>query len=371
MDRRTFMKGSLGAALFFALGGCADDNSADEGIASTQSDCVADDSEQSAEAVTSDNATEVTTSGSDSTAVEAHGQLAVKDGQLVDASGVAYQLRGVSTHGLSWYPQFVTEAGFRTLRDDWKVNCVRLALYPDEEQGYCTGGDQEALRQLVKNGVAYAQHLGMYVIIDWHVLGEADPRVHQDAAIAFFDEMSSEFAGSPNVLYEICNEPNGDTSWEIITEYANAVIPVIRANAPDSVVVVGTPTWCQDIDKAQAAPLDFENVLYSVHFYATEHGQWLRDRVKEALDAKLPVIVSEFGITEASGDGTIDYDESTAWLDFLDEYQVSYIAWALADKDESADLIAANSGVTSDWSEGQLSDAGRWIREQYRARTSE
>ncbi|MDJ1129397.1 glycoside hydrolase family 5 protein [Olsenella sp. YH-ols2217] len=363
MNRRSFMQGSLGAALFFTLGGCASADTAAQG-----DEGIADDSDQSAEAVTSDNATALETVGGESTPVEQHGALSVRDGQLVDAFGAAFQLRGVSTHGLSWFPQFVSEAGFRTLRDDWSANCVRLSLYPDEEGGYCTGGDQGQLKQLVKNGVAYAQHLGMYVVIDWHVLGEQDPQVHQDAAIEFFAEMSAEFAGSPNVLYEVCNEPNGDTSWEHVTDYANAVIPTIRANAPDAVVIVGTPTWSQDIDDAQAAPLGFENLLYAVHFYAASHGQWLRDRVEEALNAKPPVIVSEFGMCDASGDGANDYEESQAWLDFLDEHDVSYIVWALADKDETADLVAAGSGVTSDWAPDQLSDSGRWVREQYRAR---
>ena len=81
--------------------------------------------------------------------------------------------------------QYVNSDAFRTLRDDWNTNCIRLAMYTAENGGYCSGGDKEQLKQLVKDGVSYATDLGMYVIVDWHILSDGDPNQNKDEAIAF------------------------------------------------------------------------------------------------------------------------------------------------------------------------------------------
>ena len=192
-----------------------------------------------------------------------HGALHVENGKLTDADGNTVQLYGMSTHGIAWFPQYINYDSFRTLRDDWNTNCIRLAMYTAEYGGYCAGGDKEQLKQLVRDGVSYATELGMYVIVDWHILSDCDPNQNKDEAIAFFREMVEAFADNDNVLYEICNEPNGGTSWDSIKSYAEEVIPVIRAQKPDAVILVGTPTWSQEIDKAAASPLDDSCLLYT------------------------------------------------------------------------------------------------------------
>lgn len=106
-------------------------------------------------------------SGTGSSPRPASGGLRVSGTTLTDASGNAVQLRGVSTHGLAWFPEYVNKEAFETLRDDWGANVVRLAMYTEEYGGYCNGGDKEALKQLIDDGVSYATELGMYVIIDW------------------------------------------------------------------------------------------------------------------------------------------------------------------------------------------------------------
>ncbi|MEE3357895.1 MAG: cellulase family glycosylhydrolase, partial [Lachnospiraceae bacterium] len=56
-----------------------------------------------------------------------HGKLSVSGVDLVDQSGNRFQLKGVSTHGLQWYPQYVNQSAFQYLRDSWGANVVRLA----------------------------------------------------------------------------------------------------------------------------------------------------------------------------------------------------------------------------------------------------
>ena len=205
-----------------------------------------------------------------------HGALSVDGTDLVDQNGEKIQLYGVSTHGLAWFPQYVNEDAFRTLHDDWNINCVRLALYTDEYGGYANGGDKENLKSIIRNGIAYATSQDMYVIVDWHVLNDRDPNVHKADALAFFEEITTEYADYTNIIYEICNEPNGHATWESVKSYANEVIPVIRAHDEDAVILVGSPTWSQDIDKAAADPLDFDNIMYTLHFYADTHRESLR-----------------------------------------------------------------------------------------------
>ena len=109
-----------------------------------------------------------------------HGALSVKETDLVDESGSKYQLKGVSTHGLAWFPDYVNEESFKTFRDDWGANVIRLAMYTDENGGYCTDGNKDSLKKLVKSGIDEATNLGMYVIVDWHILHDLTPLKYKE-----------------------------------------------------------------------------------------------------------------------------------------------------------------------------------------------
>lgn len=299
--------------------------------------------------------------GGDIAAPSNSGKLQVIGAQLSSESGAPVQLRGVSTHGLAWFPQYVNQDFFIQLRKDWGVNVVRLALYTAEYGGYCTDGNKAQLEQLVIDGVNYAEAADLYAVVDWHVLADLDPNVHIEDAKAFFDKMSAQFADKNNVIYEICNEPNGSTTWAQIKQYANTIIPIIRANDPDAVVVVGTPTWSQDVNDATADPLEFDNVMYTLHFYAASHQQELRNKLKTAVESGTPVFVTEFGICEASGDGAIDYQSADAWIELMDELDVSYICWNLSNKDETSAFFLSKCDKTSGFTVDDLSDSAKWF----------
>jgi endoglucanase len=297
-----------------------------------------------------------------------HGALRVDGTQLVDQSGNPIQLYGMSTHGLAWFPQYVTKDTFQTLRDDWNTNCIRLAMYTEEYNGYCSGGNQDDLKALVRSGVDYATELGMYVIIDWHILQDQDPNVHKDQALTFFKEMSETYADHTNVLYEICNEPNGYATWDSIKSYAEEVIPVIRANDPDAIVIVGTPTWSQDIDQALANPLKEDNVLYALHFYAGTHKDVLWNRLDSCVQNGLPVFISEFGMCDSSGNGANDFESTQNWFNVIEKYNISFCCWNLANKDEASSVIKSSCSKVSGWTEDDLSESGKWIRDYFRSK---
>lgn len=314
------------------------------------------------------------------TTVETNGALKVEGTKLVSQkTGKEVQLRGVSTHGINWdvgYP-YISKEAFKTLRDKYSVNAIRLAMYTTEYYGYCDKGSagesqstvQSTLKQRIDTGVQAATDLGMYVIIDWHILNDKTPKKYQSEAKKFFKEMSQKYAGYDNVIYEICNEPNGGTSWNDIKSYANTIIPIIRSNDSDAVIIVGTPTWSQDVDIASQSPLKYDNIMYTLHFYSATHQESYRQKLKTALNNGLPVMVTEFGVSEASGAGSMNTSEAKKWLDLLDDNKISYFAWSLSNKAETASLLKAGTSKKSGWSKSDLSAAGKWVLGQYNTRS--
>lgn len=290
------------------------------------------------------------------------GALQVDGTQLTDANGNAVQLKGISTHGIAWYPDYINKDCFRQFREEWNVNVMRLAMYTGESGGYCSGGDKKYLKNLVKSGVDYATALDMYVIIDWHILSDNNPNMHIGEAKDFFTEMAQEYADYNNVLYEICNEPNGGTSWKEVKSYAEEIIGIIRSYDEDGVIIVGTPNWCQFVDQAAADPITgYDNIMYSLHFYAATHTDSLRNTMTAAINAGLPIFVSEYGICDASGNGGINESQANQWVDTMNSYGVSYVAWNLSNKNETSAIINSNCGKLSGFTDSDLSTSGKWL----------
>lgn len=299
------------------------------------------------------------------TAFSNHGTLSIKGTEIVDKDGKIFQLKGISTHGINWFPEYVNKEAFEDLTS-YGVNAIRLAMYTADYNGYCSGGNQEELEQIVHNGVQYCTELGMYVIIDWHILNDKNPNQNKEAAKQFFEKMSKKYANQDNIIYEICNEPNGDTRWEDIKAYAEEVIPVIRNNDKNALIIVGTPNWSQDVDIASTNPITgYDNILYAAHFYAATHKEDLRNKVKTAIQNGLPVIISECNISEASGDGTIDYEEGQKWMELIHQYHLSCFAWSLGNKDETASLLKSSVTKQNGFVKDDFSETGKWYLDQY------
>ena len=178
--------------------------------------------------------------------------------------------------------------------------------------------------------------------------------------------MAENYKDETNIIYEICNEPNGDVQWERdIKPYAQEVIKEIRNIDDDAVIIVGTPTWSQDVDiVAQSPIIGYENIMYACHFYAGTHKEYLRDKIRMALNSGLPIFVTEFGTCDASGNGNLDIDEANTWIDFLNENNISWVNWNLSNKDETSAILSKNTGKTTDWASEDLSESGKWLVEK-------
>lgn len=291
-----------------------------------------------------------------STPVEKWGRLSVRGTNIVSQNGKKVQLKGVSTHGIAWFPQYINKSCFQSFKK-MGANTIRLALYSDPNAGF-----SEGLYSKVELGVNIATKLGMYVIIDWHILSDGNPKTYQKEALKFFTKFAKKYAGHKNVLYEICNEPNGDVTWERdIRPYANKVINRIRKYDKKNIIVVGTPTWSQDVDIAAAKPLKQKNIVYALHFYAATHTDAIRQKLKTAHQMGLPVLVTEFSVCDASGNGAIDKKSGKAWQKLLNKYKIGYVAWNISNKNETSALIRANCQKTGGFTKSNLSKSGKII----------
>ncbi len=288
--------------------------------------------------------------------VSYNGKLKIKDNALVNYKNEKIVLRGISTHGIQWYGKYANYENIKELRDNFNNNLFRIAMYT-EEGGYIS---DNSLKYKVEEIVDIAIKLDMYVIIDWHILSDGNPLIHMKESKIFFSEMSEKYKNIPNVIYEICNEPNGNVTWENdIKPYSEEIISVIRKNSKDSIIIVGTPTWSQEVDKPANNPINDKNVMYALHFYSGSHTQYLRDRAKETLN-KIPIFVSEWGVSDASGNGGVYLEEAKKWVNFMNENNLSYAVWSLSDKNESSALLIP--GTENDIS-NNLTEAGKFIKE--------
>ena len=292
------------------------------------------------------------------------GRLQVVDGKLCDQNGEPVMLRGVSFNGLITSESFLNEQLFSELARDDGVNLVRLAMYTYGVGivGYCTKGDKDRHKQDIEKGVELARANDMYVLIDWHILSDGDPNTYLDQSKAFFAEMAEKYSGCDNVLYEICNEPNG-VHWPAVKRYAEEVIPVIREKDPKSVIIVGNPDWSKDLYSVAADPLAFDNVLYTLHFYSASHGQNFRDMTEELSRKGLPIFVSEFGVTAASGGMPRDLESADRWIVLLEQENISYCLWAFAKVSEACSTIRFNVPKYSGCVEEDYTQTGLWILE--------
>ncbi len=285
--------------------------------------------------------------------VSENGWLHVDGTRLVNERGENVVLHGMSSHGLQWFPNFATEDAIKATAD-YGANLFRCAMYTGEG-GYLS---DKSVKNTLINAVDAAIRQDMYVIIDWHILSDGDPLANADAAAEFFAEMSARYSGSPNVLYEICNEPNGGVTWSgNVKPYAEKIIPVIRQNT-NGIILVGSPTWSQDLHEAAKDPLAGENIMYTCHFYAGTHTDWLRQRIS---DCGLPVFVTEWGTSAADGNGGVFLDEAQRWIDFMNERGISWANWSLCDKGETSAALKGGANVSDGISADELTESGAFV----------
>lgn len=303
--------------------------------------------------------TPLASEGRAQTPVEEHGRLQVAGNRIVGSHGQPVSLAGISFGWSQWEAAPYYNAGVvDTLAGDWRASFVRAALgiHPT---GYLSKPAENEARVVAVIDAAIAR--GIYVIIDWH---DHHAHEHPELAVAFFERMARAYGGLPNVIYEIYNEPLRGASWpDEVKPYSERVIAAIRAIDPDNLILVGSPSWSQDVDVATADPVSDPNVAYTLHFYAGTHKQWLRDKALVALNRGFALFVSEWGVCNADGDGPIAHASVEEWLAFMREHRLSHCAWSLSDKEETCSMLMPGAPSDGNWTDDHLSESGRLVRE--------
>lgn len=302
-----------------------------------------------------------------SSAVSTYGQLSVSGKNLVDENGTPIQLRGMSLSWTNWWPQFYTADVVAWLKEDFKVNIVRAAMGIDEAGGYLD--DKEKHKNYVFTVIDAAIEEGIYVIVDWHSHHAED---YEEDAKNFFTEVAQKYGDQPNIIYETYNEPLDTASWnDVIKPYHEAVIAEIRKYDDDNVIIAGSRSWSTRLDEVVDNRIDDVNLMYTLHYYAASHKQELRDEAQEVIDANLPIFVTEYGVTEYTGDGFVDVVEANNWWAFLDANKISWCNWSIADKEESSAAVKPGASPNGAWPESMLTQSGLLVREEIRSKNPE
>ena len=294
--------------------------------------------------------------------VSENGQLQVVGTQLCNENGEAVVLRGMSSHGLQWYPQFVDNDYIKAVGARG-ANVMRFAMYT-AENGYIAN---RSVKYTLTTAVDNAIKNDMYAIIDWHILSDGNPMTYEKEAKEFFAEMAQKYKDSKAVLYEICNEPNGNISWsKDVKPYAEEIINTIRAYDTDAIILIGSPQWNQDLDSVVADRLDAQNIMYTCHFYAGTHTQWLRDRITNAINNGIPIFVSEWGTSSADGSGGVFTEETNKWLNYMADKKISWCNWSLCDKNETSAALNQGTDASDGLSDTELSNSGRIVFDNFK-----
>jgi endoglucanase len=294
--------------------------------------------------------------------VKYFGPLQVKGNAIVGQHGLPVVLHGMSLFWSEWGGKFYNAHCIRWLRDDWKCTVVR-AVCGIRSDGYL--GNPERERVKIETVIDACIDLGIYVVVDWH---DHSAENHLQQSKIFFGTIAKKYGGIPNIIYEIYNEPL-KVSWkDVVKPYAEEVVKVIRQYDPHNLIIVGTPQWSQDVDVAADLPIIDTNIAYAFHFYSSDrwHKQNFRNKVITALQKGAPIFVTEYGLSESDGNGSIDTAETARWFSFLDQYTLSTCNWSVIDKNETSSALILGANPNGFWKDADLTISGKIIRSRIR-----
>lgn len=288
--------------------------------------------------------------------VKRWGKLQVIGTQLCNESGKPVVLKGMSLGWSCYHPRFYTAGVVNELKTKWYSNVVRAAMGVEPKNGYLD--NKEASFKLITTVIDAAIEQGIYVIVDWH-----SHNINLPEAKIFFEKIARLYKNHPNIIYEIFNEPDYET-WPQVKAYSEEVIAAIRAIDSTNIILVGSPHWDQHVHLAADDPIQgYNNLMYTMHFYAGSHKKELRDRTDYAMSKGLPIFVSESAGMLATGDGPIDKAEWELYINWMKNKKLSWITWSVSDKNETCSVLNKSASSNGNWKESDIKESGKMVRQ--------
>jgi endoglucanase len=274
-------------------------------------------------------------------------QVSVKGNQFVTADGKPIVFRGLNASD----PDRLEKVGhwdkayFQEMKN-WGANLVRFPVHPT---AWRARGKEEYLK-LMDKGIAWAGELGMYVIIDWHSIGNLRTEMYQSPmyettrkeTFEFWRTISEYYKGNTTVAcLELFNEPTtmqgkiGTCSWSEWKLLMEETITIIRANGSKAVPLVAGFNWAYNLKEVAHNPIEAEGIAYVSHPYPQKRNkpweeQWTADWGFVA--QKYPLILTEIGFCGPDDRGAhvpVISDESygDAITKYTDDRGISYVVW--------------------------------------------
>lgn len=227
--------------------------------------------------------------------------------------------------------------------------------------------------KLLDQAVDWCTELGLYVIIDWHSIGNLKAGLFQDPyyitsfteTLSFWRTISSHFCGNNTVaFYELFNEPTlyngqlGSMSWSEWRQMNEDMIKLIRAYDKETIPLVAGLDWAYDLTPLNYDPVNAEGIGYVTHPYGHKRTPPYEPKWDEDFgfaSGKYPVFATEFGFVlgDLSMEANRDYGERI--IKFLEERRISW-AWWVYDPDWYPNMFKS-------WKDFTLTDNGKFFEE--------
>lgn len=228
----------------------------------------------------------------------------------------------------------------------WGANVVRFPIHPT---AWAKRGKENYLK-LLDNGIQWAGELGMYVIIDWHSIGNLRTEMYQSdmydttqkQTFDFWRTIGKKYGSNTTVaFYELFNEPTtyheelGTITWDQWKELNEEMITIVRANGGKGIPLVAGFNWAYDLTPVKEKPIEAKGIAYVSHPYPQKREkpwekQWENDW--GYVKGKYPLILTEIGFSGPEDPGAhipVISDESygDAITNYSDEREISYVVW--------------------------------------------
>jgi aryl-phospho-beta-D-glucosidase BglC (GH1 family) len=274
-------------------------------------------------------------------------QIKVTGNKFTDESGKQILFRGVSISDPEkleqsghWNKAYLQEA------KNWGANIIRIPVLPYVWRNRGT----ENYLKLLDQGVKWAKEIGLYIIIDWHAMGNHPMELYQKREFStskketfeFWHVIADHYKNNATVaFYEIFNEPTdsrghlGNMTWHQWKISAEEIIALIRSYNPKTIILVGGIKWAYDLGAVKDDPIKFENIAYVTHPYPkTSKQPWESHWESDFgyLTEKYPIIATEMGFAsecDKSANATIIGDEvyGRHIVDYFDKKRISWLVW--------------------------------------------